>query len=302
MTLPREDSRIVLQKKASINITFAIHVISSLNGCFTVCGRRNTDSESDEAGIEILQDLDNALEEDEQMTFEEIKEKVKRMNLTFRQYAPQSTDCVERPQNDYNDSFYSGQSQCTKLHSEVIRELLKRAVLTTNDEHCNCKYLDIPLLLGIPFIGAALDDKYCGERCRTKPSHHKRHEPYMDAEKSDKYVSNVAAPKLNEAVIGELKKMPNGINSLAQYKQEKQKEIIDKENQVRSQIENIKKEYTAEMFIDQTPIYFKGTETEIPRWKRLLMAQKIAAEAIRQREADLWVSLIRQIFNAKKAR
>lgn len=59
--------------------------------------------------------------------------------------------------------------------------------------------------------------------------------------------------------------------------------------QVRSQVEKIKKEITAEKFVDQTPIYFKGTQTEIPHWKRLLMAQKIAAEAIRQREDALWV-------------
>lgn len=59
--------------------------------------------------------------------------------------------------------------------------------------------------------------------------------------------------------------------------------------QVRCEVEKLKKEITAEKFIDQTPVYFKGTETEIPHWKRLLIAQKIAAEAIRQQEAVLWV-------------
>uniref|UniRef100_A0A915A5Y5 Uncharacterized protein n=1 Tax=Parascaris univalens TaxID=6257 RepID=A0A915A5Y5_PARUN len=110
----------------------------------------------------------------------------------------------------------------------------------------------------------------------------------MDAEKNDKYASNLAVPRLNDAIIGELKKMPDGINSLAQYKEEKRKEIADRENQVRCEVEKLKKKITAEKFVDQTPVYFKGTETEIPHWKRLLMAQKIAAEAIRQQEAVLW--------------
>uniref|UniRef100_A0A0M3JJ24 Transcription termination/antitermination protein NusA n=1 Tax=Anisakis simplex TaxID=6269 RepID=A0A0M3JJ24_ANISI len=54
------------------------------------------------------------------------------------------------------------------------------------------------------------------------------------------------------------------------------------------EIEAVNKEYTAEKFIDQTPEYFSGTDTEIPRWKRLLMAQKIAKEAIKKREDELW--------------
>uniref|UniRef100_A0A0M3HN00 Enkurin domain-containing protein n=1 Tax=Ascaris lumbricoides TaxID=6252 RepID=A0A0M3HN00_ASCLU len=152
------------------------------------------DNESNAVGMKILHDLDNALEEDEQMSLEEIKQKVKRMNLTFREYTSEPPEFMEPP-TDYDDYTYGD----------------------------------------------------------------------------------------------ELKKMPDGINSLAHYKEEKRKEIADRENQVRCEVEKLKKEITAEKFIDQTPVYFKGTETEIPHWKRLLIAQKIAAEAIRQQEAVLWV-------------
>ncbi|VDK18669.1 unnamed protein product [Anisakis simplex] len=57
----------------------------------------------DKTGMEILQELDSALEEDEQMSLEDIRKGAKDTDLSFRQYATQTYDLlIPEPAIDYD--------------------------------------------------------------------------------------------------------------------------------------------------------------------------------------------------------
>uniref|UniRef100_A0A0N5ATM5 Dynein axonemal heavy chain 3 n=1 Tax=Syphacia muris TaxID=451379 RepID=A0A0N5ATM5_9BILA len=221
---------------------------------------------NDNEELKILKDLDNALEEDEQMTFDELRQKVKvsanfsyfplrslykgspfqNMNLTFRQYSyhkdeyPDLTENSETP----NKTEASEQEQ-TKPEQPLYIGVLKK---------------------------------------NKKP-----HKPYMDGERLDKHGSNMSAPVLSNDVIGELNRLPNGISSLSRYKQEQRQKVSEREQETRLAVENVERTYTPELFVDQTPKCFKDTDNPIPHWKRLLMAKKICESAKKEKIAELWV-------------
>lgn len=57
------------------------------------------------------------------------------------------------------------------------------------------------------------------------------------------------------------------------------------------EIEDVKKNYTPEMFVDQTPDHFSSSGDPMPRWRRLLMARKICEAAKEQKIAEIKVNI-----------
>jgi len=85
-----------------------------------------------------------------------------------------------------------------------------------------------------------------------------------------------------------LKKMPDGIGSLGAIQKEQRRKAEEMERRMLDEIAEVKRLYTSEYFLGQVPTHFtRNPNLEIPRWKRLLMAQKIAQQAIIQQEESI---------------
>ncbi|VDD97341.1 unnamed protein product [Enterobius vermicularis] len=87
----------------------------------------------------------------------------------------------------------------------------------------------------------------------------------MDAEKNNNYASNISAPMLNNEIIGELSSLTDGINSLPRYREERRQMLADRELQMLKEIEDVKKNYTPEMFVDQTPDHFSSSDVTLTK-------------------------------------
>uniref|UniRef100_A0A914X878 Uncharacterized protein n=1 Tax=Plectus sambesii TaxID=2011161 RepID=A0A914X878_9BILA len=110
----------------------------------------------------------------------------------------------------------------------------------------------------------------------------------MHAEKSDDYTSNVSAPVLTEDVIQDLRKMTQGIGSLAAIKAERREQALAREQEAREEIARIQAELTPQFFLSQTPKTFTGSDAPIPEWKRQMIAKKMAVAAAKKEEERIW--------------
>lgn len=104
---------------------------------------------------------------------------------------------------------------------------------------------------------------------------------------------NIDAPirLKTDAIIAQLKSVgvdSDGVKTLKDLKEEKKMATIRKEEEVKSEIEKMKREYTTEKFMTTSPTHGGKTGFELPEWKRKQIAQKKAEEAIKAEEARLW--------------
>lgn len=70
--------------------------------------------------------------------------------------------------------------------------------------------------------------------------------------------------------------------------------------QIKAEVERIKREYTAEKFMNASPTHGGKTGFELPEWKRRQIAQKKADEAAKFEEERLWVQTKHCRFSAKQ--
>lgn len=62
----------------------------------------------------------------------------------------------------------------------------------------------------------------------------------------------------------------------------------------------MKREYTAEKFMNTAPTHGGKSGFELPEWKRKQIAQKKAEEAAKMEEARLWVMIVFLFISSKK--
>uniref|UniRef100_A0A915Q565 Uncharacterized protein n=1 Tax=Setaria digitata TaxID=48799 RepID=A0A915Q565_9BILA len=95
--------------------------------------------------------------------------------------------------------------------------------------------------------------------------------------------------QLNDQLIQELKQLPKGMMSLKDYKQKQKDLIVEQQKLLEIDIEEARSACTLDKYISLVPQFINGTTEPLPKWRRQILAQKIAREDAQRKEEELRV-------------